>query len=72
MLSVKDFNPKPLESGDNYYRFFGFPEVIKNEVAITHPECVMMFSHPVARSNEIAIANRRNWFIDTTKQLDGT
>lgn len=50
MLSLKDFNPRPYEPGEpgNICGFFGFPEVIKNEVAVTHPECVVRFSQPVA------------------------
>jgi len=71
MLSVKDFKPKPYELDREDFRVL--PEVCKQEIALTHPECVVRFSNPyIIRLSNIATANERDWFIPTSavEQLD--
>lgn len=60
MLSLMDFNPKPLEP-TNRRDFRGIPEVCKQEIAHTHPE--RMVPHRIIRLSKIAVANGRDWLI---------
>lgn len=70
MLSLKDFNPKPYEP--DTVPFATFPEVIRQEVALTHPELVVLYSHPaLARLCPLAYANERDWFVPT-RFIDGS
>ena len=64
MLSLTDFKPKPYEPDREAFR--GLTEVCKQEIALTHPECVVRFSNPyIIRLSNIATANERDWCISS-------